>query len=142
MLAKKKICTGCQTPQYIWKNHEGGRYCKTCAGVLIPGKSKQIPTVRKPIPSRSPKRSKEERLYAGKRIIFLDKFPICQVHLPHCSTESTDVHHRMGRVGELLLKEEFWLSTCRQCHNYIELNPAWAIEKGFSLLRNSNESEK
>ena len=30
MKAKKKLCVGCKSEQYIWKNHSGNRYCKPC----------------------------------------------------------------------------------------------------------------
>lgn len=137
---KKKPCDGgCGENQYIWKNHEGKRYCKQCwsaySSVL---KKEQIPTVRQcPIPSRSPKRTKEEKIYQGKRIIFLSEHPVCEMHLPFCTIQSTDVHHMEGRIGELLLDVTKWKAACRACHNWVETHPKEAIELGFSLKRNS-----
>lgn len=137
MLAKKKQCDGpCGELQFIWKNHEGKRYCKNCWSAHS-GNAKQIPTVRqqKPIPSRSPKRSKEERIYSGLRIIFLSENPVCHCHLPFCTTQATDVHHKEGRIGALLLDTTKWLPVCRACHNWIELNPTEAKQLGFSNSR-------
>lgn len=141
---KTKICDGCNQPQIIWKSSgTGGRkLCKSCWSAHS-GKTKQIPTVRqqKPIPPRSAKRSKEERLYLGKRIIFLDKFQICQAHLPCCTNQSNQVHHKKGRIGELLTNEKFWLSCCAACHDYIENHREFAIEKGYSLKRTTDEQD-
>lgn len=61
--------------------------------------------------------------------------------------EATDVHHMKGRVGfadqwarekdiPLLIDIRFWLPVSRAGHNQIELNTAWALEKGYSLGRN------
>lgn len=138
MIAKKKLCDGCDTLQYIWKNVDGKRYCKQCSsntGVAKPSISK--PTARQsPIPPRSQKRSKEERLYTAQRIIFLQENPMCQAHLPGiCTKHATDVHHKMGRIGELLLKILYWLAVCRACHEWIENHPTEAQEKGFSIKR-------
>ena len=83
MQTKLKKCDGCQDMKVIWKSSGTGgkKYCAQCWSADS-GK-KQIPTVgHKPIPPRSTKRSKEERLYLGKRIIFLNNKPLCKVHFP------------------------------------------------------------
>ena len=62
---------------------------------------------------------------------------MCQAHLPQvCSQVSTDVHHMKGRIGDLLLDQTHWLSVCRGCHNWIELQPEQAKQMGFSKNRN------
>ena len=141
---KKKKCDGCGEDAYIWKNVAGKRYCKQCSsntGVAKPSNTK--PTARQsPIPPHSQKRSKEERLYQAKRIIFPQEHPMCEAHLPGiCKEYSTDVHHKEGRVGELLLDETKWLSVCRPCHDWIETHPAEAQERGFSLKRNHGQDK-
>jgi hypothetical protein len=133
----KKLCDGsCGELRVIWKNDKGKRYCWQCWSAH---KSTTMPkpTARqKRLPSRSPKRAKEERIYSGKRIIFLSAHPMCQAHITGvCTHQSTDVHHKAGRSGDLYLDENFWLAVCRACHMYIELNPLWAREKGFSLSK-------
>jgi hypothetical protein len=135
---KKKICAGCGLESFIWKNVDGMKLCKQCSsntGVAKPSNTK--PTARqKPIPPRSQKRTKEEKLYSGKRIIFLQENPMCQAHLPGiCTKFSTDVHHKEGRIGDLLLDDTKWLAACRFCHEWIENNPEEAQEKGFSIKR-------
>lgn len=135
---KKKICDGCGLDSFIWKNVDGKRYCKQCSnntGVAKPSNIK--PTARlKPIPPRSQKRSKEERIYSGKRIIFLQENPMCQAHLPGiCTKHATQIHHKKGKIGGLLLNILFWLGVCHACHEWIENNREEAMEKGFSIKR-------
>ena len=130
---KKKLCSGCGEMTFIWKNVSGNKLCKQCAttGVAIK------PTIKaKPIPPRSQKRSKEERLYAAKRIIFIQEHPLCEAHIPGiCTNYSTDVHHTAGRIGADLLDETRWKALCRACHTWVEEHPAEAQEKGFSIKR-------
>lgn len=139
MQAKKKICDSCSQLKYIWKNFQGERFCQQCwmkhPICIVPAK----PTVKqKPISHRSPKRAKEEREYSLLRIDFLTKNHMCQAHLTGCTGIATDVHHKQGRIGKLLLDILKWLSVCRSCHNWIETHPKEAQELGFSLKRNSN----
>jgi hypothetical protein len=130
---KKKLCSGCGEMTFIWKNVSGNKLCKQCAttGVAIK------PTIKaKPIPPRSQKRSKEERLYAAKRIIFIQEHPMCEAHISGICTEyATEVHHKKGKIGEDLLDECYWLALCHMCHDYIENNREFAMEKGFSIKR-------
>ena len=142
MKQKLKICHNCQKPKVIWKNHQGDRYCRVCWASLkleLPN-DKPKPTVYKqPIARVSDKRSKEERIYAGKRVIFLAKNPTCQANLPGiCVRKSCEVHHKKGRVGKLYLDENFWLAACSECHKWIELHPIEAKTLGLSLSRLEN----
>ena len=135
--AKKKICDGCGLESYIWKNVAGNKLCKQCSSNTGVAKLSIKPTAKsKPIAPRSQKRSKEERLYSANRVLFLQENPMCQAHLPGiCTKYSTDVHHKMGRIGELLLMIIHWLAVCRACHDWIENHPEEAREKGFSIKR-------
>lgn len=136
--SKKKLCDGCNSLQYIWKNAGGKRFCKQCSNNTGVAKLSIIkPTAKlKPIAPRSQKRSKEERLYTAKRIIFLSEKPMCEACIPGiCTHNSTDVHHKKGRIGELLLNILYWLSVCRACHDWIETHPKEAVELGFSIKR-------
>jgi hypothetical protein len=130
---KKKLCSGCGEMTFIWKNVSGNKLCKQCAttGVAIK------PTIKaKPIPPRSQKRSKEERLYVAKRVIFIQEHPMCEAHISGICTEyATEVHHKKGRIGEDLLDETHWLALCHMCHDYIENHREFAMEKGFSIKR-------
>lgn len=134
---KKKICDGCGLESFIWKNVDGKKLCKQCSYTGVAKLSISKPTAKaKPIAPRSQKRSKEERLYLAKRIIFLQENPMCQAHLPGiCTKHATEVHHKKGRIGELLLNILFWLGVCHACHEWIENNREEAMEKGFSIKR-------
>jgi len=134
--AKKKLCDGCSEQKVIWKNHEGKRYCQQCWS-CHKGNVKQKPTVKRaPIPQRSEKRSKEERMYSAKRIIFLGEHPMCEAHISGiCTNHSTECHHKRGRIGKDLLDETMWLALCHNCHEYIENHREFAMEKGYSIKR-------
>lgn len=139
MQVKLKLCSGCDKPKKIWKNFLGERFCQQCwlkhPMCFTPAK----PTVKqKPISHRSPKRAKEEKEYSLLRKEFLTKNHMCQAHLPCCTGMATDVHHKEGRIGKLLLDILKWLSVCRACHDWIENNPKEAKELGFSLNRVHN----
>jgi hypothetical protein len=133
MQIKKKICTGgCNTPQIIWKNHNGLQYCKYCwlkeNSTPLP---KKLPT---PIKPKADKKAPLDALYSIMRRDYLNLYSGCQARLPGCTLQSTDVHHRRGR-GEHYLDKTTWLSVCRTCHTYIELHPKEAKELNFSQNR-------
>lgn len=130
--AKLKICDGCGEPKPIWKNHEGEKFCKQCWSYKKPP---VVPKPRPPIKQKSEKRTKEERIYLAKRIIFLSENPVCQMALPFCTVQATDVHHMEGRVGENYLDVSKWKACCRQCHVWTENNPEAAKQLGHSQKR-------
>ncbi len=74
------------------------------------------------------------REYSKLRKEFLSKHPMCQAKIHNCSLKSTDVHHMKGR-GKYHLDITTWLSVCRNCHNWIEVNPEDAKDLGFSISR-------
>jgi hypothetical protein len=121
MKTKLKHCDGCNEEKVIWKNHEGNRYCKYCWA-----------TKKKPskINQRSKKRVLEDSQYTKLRRVFLTKHPNCQAKLPMCTFKSTDVHH-MEKRGINYLKTSSWLSCCRACHDWVEMNKKEARELGF-----------
>lgn len=137
MQQKKKLCNGpCNSLQYIWKNTAGKRYCKSCWSAHSARPRIKPTSVQKRIPARSPKRAKEEREYSAERIKFLNKHTMCEANMPGiCTGTATDVHHKAGRIGDLLLNTLYWLALCRACHNWIETHPAAAKEMDFSLTR-------
>ena len=134
MIPKKKICYLCKEEQFIWKNDEGKRYCKSCWLKKSATIAKIKPTKQYKIPSRSSKRGKEERLYASLRKNFLLSYPQCQAQIPgQCTHQSTEVHHKKGRVGNLLIDVSKFLAVCRNCHEWIENHTPEAQKLGFSI---------
>lgn len=79
----------------------------------------------------SAKRARLLRLYAAKRLAFLEANPTCA----RCGQWAFQVHHKAGRVGALLLDDSKWLAVCAFCHEWITTHPGEAIEQGFSLTR-------
>lgn len=84
-------------------------------------------------------RSKQNRLYSKLREIHLLEVPVCEV----CkSRAASEVHHKRGRIGELLNDRTHWLSVCRVCHNLIHSWPKWASECGFIEAKSWNQKSK
>jgi len=82
----------------------------------------------------SKKRSKENKIYLAKRIVFLIK-PENKYCPVFPSQKTTEVHHKKGRIGTLYLDETFWLAVSSDGHKWIENNPIEAKKRGFSLNR-------
>lgn len=82
---------------------------------------------------RSKKRAKQEREYKEVREMYLNMNPWCEVKGCHC--EATEIHHKKGRIGELLTNTIWFMSVCRSHHNYIENHPNEAKNEGYSYSR-------
>lgn len=131
MQAKKKICSGCDTEQYIWKRHEGEPYCKQCWSTH---KSKEL--TGKPtgiIPKVSSKRKKKDEEYSKLRARFLTENSMCQVSVAGCTHYATDVHHTYAGSDReaFYLVQSTWKAACRNCHDYIHGNPSKARALGW-----------
>lgn len=133
--AKKKKCSGCGETTVIWKSEGREKYCKQCWSChKTSGVRQTSAKKRTALSPRSPKQRRIEAAYAVLRKAYLDSHQMCQAHLSGCSTYATDIHHKAGR-GENMLDQSTYLAVCRPCHQWIELNPTEAKEKGFSVER-------
>ena len=110
-------------------------------------KEKKIYTLArsiKPIPKVSKKMQINLAKYTVKKLEFMGRpeNKIC----PITREPTTDIHHRMGRVGfadewaritniPLLLDERYFLAVSRRGHKHIEENPDWAKKMKYSLDR-------
>ena len=134
-------CLNCSqkfTPTYFLQKHCNEDECKQAEKIyqsikLSDSRSKP----QKPIKKVSEKRSVENLQYSADRIVFLGKpeNKIC----PITKKPTTDIHHKRGRIGSLLLDQRYWVALSREGHKYVEENPEWAKMNGFSLNRLSNE---
>lgn len=79
----------------------------------------------------SNKRARAMRIYAAKRLRFLEANPTCA----RCGQWAFQVHHKAGRVGDLLLDDSLWLALCGFCHDWITTHPDEAYDKGYSVRR-------
>ena len=86
------------------------------------------------VPATARRRRGEYRAYQRQRRAFLAEHPRC-VFPGGCAHPATEVHHRKGRVGALLLDEKHWSPLCHDHHAYITEHPAWAYEAGMSERR-------
>ena len=134
MQAKKKLCIGCNTEQYIWKNYEGGKYCKDCWSCHKSKdnesqKPKLTPSSSK-LKQKSDKQKAIDKAYSLMRKEYLTKHPMCQIKLPGCTGQATDIHHTEYR-GIKTLAQATWLAVCRTCHDWCHANPKEARELGY-----------
>lgn len=114
-------CTTCNT--YLSTDN-----CKVCGVITEVKKPTKIRKMSKQLSARI-------RLYNMLRIEFLKdkRCAVCQIK------EATEVHHKQGKIGNLLLEQTKWLPICRVCHTEITINSKEAIEQGYSLKRNGND---
>jgi len=108
------------------KHYYSGDYCHICETKPEKKKPKSINKVSK-------KRIDQNKEYSKVRDQYLKIFEVCEVK--NCMLPSTQLHHKMGRIGELLTDVNHFLAVCDTCHKYIELNPLWAKEHGYSESR-------
>lgn len=127
---KKKLCSNCNTDQFIWKNDRGSRYCKSC---WYRSKDNKKPLQRKPINKKSKKTIALDSVYTVLRRKFMEEKPMCEAGLSCCNGPSTDVHHKNAgsNRSEYYLVVETWLAVCRPCHDYIHTHPKEARELGL-----------
>jgi len=135
VISKKKICSGCNTEQYIWKNNgrDGGKYCKDCWSCHKskedkPQKPKLAPSSS--IKQKSDKQKAIDKAYTLMRKEYLTKHPMCELKLPGCLGQATDIHHTEYR-GIKTLAQATWLAACRKCHDWCHSNPKEARELGY-----------
>lgn len=113
-------------------------YCSIkCYHEAKPPKPKKAAST---IAKRSKKRETQEKLYSQLRKAYLAK-PENKT-CPITKQPSTEVHHKKGRIGDLLLDTRYWLAVSREGHRKIEENPEWAKEMGYSLSRLEKHGEE
>ena len=128
MISKKKLCDGCNTEQFIYKNKMIGevrhRLCKDCNFrtdlKLQPNKVQ--------IKKKSDKQILIDKVYKVKHNLFMTEHPHCQAKLKGCTGNATEVHHMKGR-GIHTNDISTWCSICRNCHHFIHnVSPELARE--------------
>lgn len=124
---KRYKCKACDSDFTKWTNMSWLHWCSDSCRIEY-----QKTRLAKAIRPRSVKRSKQETEYRRIRVKFLEDHPKCAVYP---ELDSTEIHHMKGRIGKLLTDTRFFLAVSRQGHERIEMNPEWAIENGYSLLR-------
>jgi hypothetical protein len=129
VISKKKVCSGCNTEQYIWKRHLGQPFCKSCWSCH---ESKDKPKTKVPskLKQKSDKQKAIDKAYTLMRKEYLTKHPMCEIKLPGCNGQACDIHHTAYR-GINTLAQATWLAACRECHDWCHKNPKEARELGY-----------
>ena len=83
----------------------------------------------------SKKRAKQMRDYSKVRVEYLLENPYCEARIPGCTIEATQIHHKKGRIGDLLTDTSNFLAICHHCHEFVEGHPKRAKELGLSVSR-------
>lgn len=116
----KKCKCGCGYPVF---SHHYAKYCQWKRT------DKKKP---KPINKISTKESKRLVKYYKAKAEYMIDHEYCEV----CNLEKADqIHHKKGRIGDLLFNKKYFLASCDSCHKKIEANPLWAKTLGYSLNR-------
>jgi len=141
-MAKCEICFDKFKAKYFNQKHCEKEKCKQDWRDLVLAKKKEkeakFPSKKKKtIPRVSQSRKMEEIIYSSERIKFLmlPENKVC----PITGKEATTIHHKKGRMGSLYLDKRFWVALSMEGHEFVEKNPIWAKEAGYSLSRLSNE---
>jgi hypothetical protein len=95
----------------------------------------KMPEDPKPLKKVSDSQAVLLRKYAAlKKKFMLNKW--CAYHGRPCLP--TDIHHAAGKIGvdengvPMLLAVQYFVPLCREAHSFIEVNPKFAKENGFS----------
>lgn len=75
--------------------------------------------------------SERNEKYFPIRDEYFKNHPICE--FPGCNSTDLTLHHKAGRIGNLLFDHRYFMSVCLLHHHYIETNPAESYEKGWLL---------
>jgi len=126
MIQQLKVCSDCNKLRSIWKSSGRDKYCKECWFKRQPPHS--IPFASKPRAAAGDK-------YTKARLAYLAIHHNCQARLSGCTGTATEIHHKAGKIGELLTNVSKFLAVCRTCHDEIEMNPDMAKEMGLSESR-------
>jgi hypothetical protein len=127
--------------QSCWKRIHGKPIKRTA---IISKGITGVKPVRKPVKKVSEKRAEQLRIYYKLVPEFLrgKKCGACEIlkrelgdKAPKCNGIATEVHHKGGRTGSLLLFRGLWLPIGRGCHSFITDHSALAIHLDLSVSR-------
>lgn len=86
------------------------------------------------------KRAAQMREYRKLRREYLAAYPECLACVLRGKQKpgrAVDIHHRRGRAGRMLLAREWWVTICRDCHDWVGRNPVEA--QAYDLLAGKGE---
>lgn len=107
---------------------------------FLPEEIKDLP--RKKIPLVSKKQQKNLYAYSQAKKELFSQSDECMLQIPDvCTGVATDSHHRKGR-GIYIAVKGLLARACRPCHDWCGAHPQEAIDRGYSLRRNTALNEK
>jgi hypothetical protein len=142
--AKPKECSNCKKITVLWKSNP--KLCKDCSTLLKSQGNISSPKQRSTdigklskgkIKSVSDKMLVSLKEYRLVRDVYMADHTICE-H-PECSSPSTELHHKKGRIGNLLTDSRYFCALCHDHHEWAEKNPILAKELGLSMDRLSKD---
>jgi len=132
-MKKLKVCDGCGKERPIWKSSGTGglKLCQQCWSCHSSKDNMQKPT--NSIPRVSAKRAKKDAEYSKLRQRYLTENPLCMIKVNGCTNGATDVHHTYAGANReaFYLVQSTWKAVCRNCHDFIHMNPKIAREMGW-----------
>lgn len=150
MIKTKRICDSenCNNP------HFAKGFCKFHQWKRPDHKKPEIKQAKK-IKRQSDKSRLQGLIYTRKRRVFMKQpenefCPVAYYFLKEDiqentaqntewlnSIEATELHHKKGRIGKLLLHVPFWLAVSRKGHQWIHDNPKESYKKGWLIKSTS-----
>jgi hypothetical protein len=96
------------------------------------------PLKRTPLARVSAKKRVADADYARVRKEVLDACRhICQMRIAGvCMVRATTTHHRLHRSAGGKHEADNLIGCCIFCHEYVEKNPSFAVERGWTVQRN------
>lgn len=100
----------------------------------------QLPVIKQQCRiGRSKSMTARMAVYKNVKAQFLADHPECQVCLAeeqmNRPSQSTEIHHRRGRVGTNLTDISTFVSICGRHHRYIHDNPEWSYKHRWMIRR-------
>ncbi len=92
---------------------------------------------RSPLKKMGTDKARETRKYSARGPSFFQEREFCEVpHEVHdCTIRATQRHHMMGQNWRIMNREEWWLPTCMNGHNWIEDHKKQARRMGLILYK-------
>lgn len=90
---------------------------------------------KKGIAKYSEKRAELQKEYRKLVKTMLEENKRCEIKAPGCTKKAEGLHHLQKRSPKNMLDRSNLKRACNHCNLYIETNPAWAEEKGFSISK-------
>lgn len=85
----------------------------------------------KSISNISEKRKEQLKKYRELRNSYMKQNKICEVD--GCERLSEDLHHKNGRVGEMVYNVVYFMAICRKHHIEVHNNPKWARDNNYLI---------